>query len=153
MPITYAVEEGVAMPRFRRRIASKSLRQTAEELGKKLEEINYMFMTDEQLLALNEQFLQHDFYTDILTFDAREVEDEENVLKGDIAISLDRVRDNAKKMGIPYELELFRVMAHGVLHLCALDDHTPEDDQKMRMAEDRALFLLQKELAGRTFIY
>ena len=153
MSITYSTDQGVSMPRFRRRVAATCLRQVAQELGKELCEINYMFMLDEQLLSLNEQFLQHDYYTDILTFDAREEEDKPNVLRGDVAISIERVADNAKKMDVPYELELFRVMAHGVLHLCGLEDHSKEEAQQMRMAEDRALYLLQKELAGRSFIY
>ena len=120
MSITYFTDQGVSMPRLRRRVAATCLRQVAQELGKELCEINYMFMLDEQLLSLNEQFLQHDYYTDILTFDAREEEDKPNVLRGDVAISIERVADNAKKMDVPYELELFRVMAHGVLHLCGL---------------------------------
>ena len=75
MSITYSTDQGVSMPRLRRRVAATCLRQVAQELGKELCEINYMFMLDEQLLSLNEQFLQHDYYTDCLLYTSDAADD------------------------------------------------------------------------------
>lgn len=105
--------------------------------GKKLDELSFNFCSDEHLLGINKQFLKHDYYTDIITFDLSE---EEGIL-GDIYISIDRVRENAKQNGAPFHVELKRVMIHGVLHLCGLNDKTAKERLRMREKEDHYLSL------------
>ena len=118
------------------------LRRVAAQHERRLGEINYIFCNDEEILATNRQYLQHDYYTDIITFD----ESEGDKVSGDMLISLDTVRSNAEQLGTSYEEELHRVIIHGVLHLCGLKDKTPEDETVMRLAEERALALLRSEL-------
>lgn len=101
-----------------------------------LGELNYIFMSDEDLLKINIEYLNHDTYTDIITFDNSE---NEKVIEGDIFISVDRVKENATKFNIAEENELLRVMAHGVLHLLGFKDKGDDDIQKMRRAEDEAI--------------
>lgn len=103
---------------------------TAEE--KKLGEINYIFCDDEYLLKVNQDYLQHDYYTDIITFDYVKG----NTISGDIFVSLERIKDNAEMLGKPYPSEFRRVVAHGVLHLCGYKDKSPEDEKLMRKKED-----------------
>lgn len=102
-----------------------------------IRDITYILSTDNHLLTLNKEYLDHNFYTDILTFDR--TEDKE--LAGDVYISLDRVQDNAKAYDVSFETELRRVMAHGILHMVGMKDSTGEEKQKMRQAEDTALEL------------
>lgn len=97
--------------------------------------INYIFCDDEYLLALNRQYLDHDTYTDIITFDYSK----EGIVSGDIFISVDRVTDNAKKYKQVFERELHRVIIHGILHLCGLKDKTQEEEANMRSQEDHYL--------------
>lgn len=99
-------------------------------------DINYIFMSDDELIKINVDFLDHDTYTDIITFDLSEYEDH---LQSDIYISVDRIEENAKQFGVRYERELHRVLFHGVLHLCGFKDKTPEDEQLMREMEDKCL--------------
>lgn len=99
-------------------------------------DINYIFMSDDELIKINVDFLDHDTYTDIITFDLSEYEDH---LQSDIYISVDRIEENAKQFGVSYERELHRVLFHGVLHLCGFKDKTPEDEQLMREMEDKCL--------------
>lgn len=94
--------------------------------------INYIFCSDEYLLDINKKFLSHDYYTDVITFDYCE----DDVISGDIFISVDSVRDNAAHYGVTFERELDRVMVHGVLHLIGYDDHCDEDIAEMRAKED-----------------
>lgn len=105
--------------------------------GKKLDELSFNFCSDEHLLGINKQYLKHDYYTDIITFDLSE---EEGIL-GDIYISIDRVRENAKQNGAPFHVELKRVMIHGALHLCGLNDKTAKERLRMREKEDHYLSL------------
>lgn len=98
--------------------------------------LTYVFCSDEALLQLNQQFLQHDTLTDIITFDLSETENE---LTGEIHISTERVADNAVKFGVPYERELHRVIFHGALHLCGFKDKSKKDAAAMRTAEDDCL--------------
>jgi len=100
--------------------------------------INYILCSDEYLLEMNKQYLDHDYYTDILTFDNSEAENE---IEGDIFISLERVHENAVIESVSPDDELRRVLAHGVLHLCGYDDHSPEDKINMRKREDYYLSL------------
>ncbi len=107
--------------------------------GQTIEEINYIFCSDEYLLALNKEYLNHDYYTDILTFDYRDTPDQP--LAGDIYISIDRVEDNASEQGVSSKSELERVIIHGILHMLGYNDHTPEEKSSMRKKEDACLSL------------
>lgn len=102
--------------------------------------LNYMFISDEHLLDVNKQYLNHDYYTDIITFDYTE----NKRVSGDIFISVDRVKDNAGKYNSTFEEELHRVMVHGVLHLMGQKDKSKADAEAMRKAEDSALKLKTK---------
>ncbi|MBP1673079.1 MAG: rRNA maturation RNase YbeY [Bacteroidetes bacterium] len=112
------------------------------QLGKKVGEVNYIFCTDEYLHELNVKYLNHDTLTDIITFDYSE----NNLLHGDIFISIDRVKENSEKFKINFQEELKRVIAHGVLHLAGFKDKKKEDKAIMRIQEDRALELFNKVL-------
>lgn len=103
---------------------------------KKLESLTYIFCSDEYLLQINKASLQHDYYTDIITFDLSE---SPHQITGEIYISTDRVRDNAATLGVSIKEELHRVIFHGALHLCGYKDKTPKDAKEMRAAEDRCL--------------
>lgn len=102
---------------------------------KKEGKISYVFVSDEDLLKINREFLKHDTYTDIITFDYAE----EKQLHAEIFISIDRVRENAKKLKIEFDSELRRVMVHGVLHLCGYKDKKKADKELMRKKESAAL--------------
>jgi probable rRNA maturation factor len=104
---------------------------------KRVGSINFMFASDAFVLDQNKRFLKHNTYTDIITFHSNEGV----CLNGDILISIDRVKENAVKLNIPFDEELKRVMAHGVLHLCGYKDKLPEDIKKMRTKENKALKL------------
>jgi len=105
---------------------------------KKLGEITVIFCSDEYLLDMNQKHLQHDYYTDIITFDYSEG----NLISGDLFISIDRVKDNSVSFGASFVNELHRVIVHGVLHLCGYGDKTPEQTQQMREKENFYLSLL-----------
>lgn len=98
--------------------------------------LDYVFCSDEALLQVNRQFLEHDTYTDIITFDLSETDRE---IIGEIRISVERVADNAKKFDVSYEMELHRVIFHGMLHLCGFRDKKTNEKQEMRNAEDACL--------------
>jgi probable rRNA maturation factor len=104
---------------------------------RKLKDLSYNFCSDEELFLKNKQFLNHTTYTDIITFDYSE----ENLISGEIYISIERVKENAEKFKITFDQELIRVMAHGVLHLCGYKDKSPIQQKQMRAAEDRAIKL------------
>lgn len=105
--------------------------------GKIMGDINYILCSDTYLLEMNKQYLKHDYYTDVITFDYCE----DDVLSGDIFISVDTVRDNAKEYEVTFEKELQRVMIHGVLHLAGYKDKTDEDSKVMRAKENQYLVL------------
>ena len=123
------------MPAIKRRETTAWIRRVASTYKRKVGEIGYLFCDDEHILQVNREYLGHDYYTDIITFDYCE----DNVLNGDLVISLDTVRTNAEKFHKPYEEELHRVIIHGVLHLCGLNDKGPGEREIMEAAEDRAL--------------
>lgn len=133
--------EGVAMPNIKRRATTAWIKAVAATYGKRVGEIGYLFVDDEHILDVNNQYLGHDYYTDIITFDYCEGD----ILNGDLVISLDTVRSNAELFGKPYEEELHRVIIHGVLHLCGLNDKGPGERELMEAAENRALALLKTE--------
>jgi rRNA maturation RNase YbeY len=94
-----------------------------------------MFVDDEKILEVNNEYLGHDYYTDIITFDY----DEDDIINGDLVISLDTVKSNAELFGKTYEEELFRVIIHGILHLCGINDKGPGEREIMEAAENKAL--------------
>ena len=128
----------VKMPAIRRRDTSAWIKAVAARYGKKVGEIAYIFVDDEEILRVNREYLQHDYYTDIITFDYTEGD----TISGDLFISLDTVRTNAEQYGKPYEEELHRVIIHGILHLCGINDKGPGEREIMEAAEDKALALL-----------
>lgn len=101
-----------------------------------IQELNFIFVSDAYLLEMNKKHLDHDYYTDILTFSY-----EENPIHADIYISVERVQDNAKALQIPFKDEIHRVMAHGILHILGYDDHAEDDVKHMREQEEMALSL------------
>lgn len=134
--ITYHAE-GVKMPRIRKRETNQWIKKVAATYGKTVGEVAYIFCSDEEILRVNREYLQHDYYTDIITFDYCEGE----TLSGDLFISLDTVRTNAEKFSQDYEQELYRVIIHGILHLCGLEDKGEGKRALMEEAENRALAL------------
>ena len=132
----------VKMPAIRRRDTSAWVKAVAASYGKKVGEIAYIFVDDEEILRVNREYLQHDYYTDIITFDYTEGD----TISGDLFISLDTVRTNAEQFGKPYEEELHRVIIHGILHLCGINDKGPGERAIMEAAENKAL---QARVAGK----
>lgn len=104
-------------------------------MEKKTGDIAYIFCSDERILEINKQYLQHDYYTDIITFDYSE----DNIISGDIFISIDTVKSNSLDFGSDFETELLRVIIHGILHLCGQDDKSPELRMEMTRKENEAL--------------
>lgn len=134
--------EGIAFPKIRRRDTTRWLRSVAALHGFTIGEVGYVFCNDEKILEVNRQYLSHDYYTDIITFDYTEG----SVIHGDIFISLDTVRSNAVQQHTDYEEELHRVIVHGVLHLCGIDDKGPGQRAVMERAENDALRLWRESL-------
>ena len=116
---------------------NKWLRLAAESEIRRLGDINIIFCSDNYLLDINQKFLGHDYFTDIITFDYCE----DDRLNGDLFISVDSVRENAVEFGQEFDVELSRVMVHGILHLVGYDDHTKADQKVMRQKEDYYLSL------------
>lgn len=112
-----------------------------EDRGFKLDSLNYIFCSDNDLLTINQQFLKHDDYTDIITFDLSK---DSNSITGEIYISIDRVKENAKTHREKFEKEIHRVMFHGALHLTGQKDKTPQESIKMRTLEEHYLQLYLK---------
>ena len=105
--------------------------------GKKCGDIAYIFCSDEKILEVNKAYLQHDYYTDVITFDYTEGDK----ISGDIFISVDTVRSNAEQFGTDYDEELHRIIIHGVLHLCGINDKGPGEREMMTRHENEALKL------------
>lgn len=135
--ITYNTD-GVKFPDIRKRPTTAWIRAVAAAYGKKVGEIGYMFVSDDRILEVNREYLGHDYYTDIITFDYCEGD----TLSGDLVISLDTVRSNAALFGKEYDEELHRVIIHGILHLCGINDKGPGEREIMEQAEDKALAML-----------
>ena len=134
--ITYTAEN-VRMPKIRRRDTTAWIRRVAAAHGRTVGEVGYLFCDDEKILQVNREYLGHDYYTDIITFDYCEG----TTLNGDLVISLDTVRSNAQLFGKPYDEELQRVIIHGILHLCGINDKGPGEREIMEAEEDSALSL------------
>ena len=113
------------------------LGEVAANHNRRIGNLNYLFCNDEEILRVNREFLQHDYYTDIITFDYSR----KDKVNGDIFISLDTVKSNSEDLNVSYESELLRVIAHGLLHLCGIDDKGPGEREVMEKHEDEALSL------------
>ncbi len=141
--ITYT-SDSISMPKIRRRDTSAWIRAVAASYGKKVGDIAYIFCNDDKILEVNRQYLQHDYYTDIITFDYCDdyaAMSRPDTIAGDLFISLDTVRTNAQLQGATYEEELHRVIIHGILHLVGINDKGPGEREIMEAAEDKALTL------------
>lgn len=132
--------EAVPMPSVRKMEIRNWIKQVSSLHGKRVGEISYIFCDDNKILEVNRQFLQHDFFTDIITFDYTEGDR----IGGDIFISLDTVRSNAEKFSQAYDTELHRVIIHGILHLCGINDKEPGEREVMERHENEALALLDQ---------
>lgn len=133
--------ENIATPQLQYDKIKTWIAQVAETYQKKVGQICYIFVDDERILEVNREFLQHDYYTDIITFDYTQA----NIISGDLFISLDTVRSNAEMVKTTYENELNRVIIHGILHLCGINDKGPGERELMEKAEEEALKLLITE--------
>lgn len=139
MAISFFCEQ-TEMPAIQKTLVRNWIKQVAATHGKRVGEISYIFCDDEKILEVNRQYLQHDYYTDIITFDYTEG----NKIAGDLFISLDTVRSNAGLFKQDYETELHRVIVHGVLHLCGINDKGPGEREIMEKCENEALAILTK---------
>ena len=134
MAITYQTE-GIKMPDIKKRETTEWIKAVDATYEKRIGEIAYIFCSDEKILEVNRQYLQHDYYTDIITFDYCEG----NRLSGDLFISLETVKTNSEQFNTPYEEELHRTIIHGILHLCGINDKGPGEREIMEAAENKAL--------------
>ena len=123
------------MPDIKKRETTEQIKAVAATYEKRIGEIAYIFCSDEKILEVNRQYLQHDYYTDIITFDYCEG----NRLSGDLFISLETVKTNSEQFNTPYEEELHRTIIHGILHLCGINDKGPGEREIMEAAENKAL--------------
>lgn len=126
---------GVDLPKLDYQRLEQWIVNVAQSHDRIVRSINYIFCDDAKILEVNREFLQHDYYTDIITFD----DCTGRLLRGDIFLSLDTVRSNAELVGATYERELLRVIIHGVLHLCGINDKGPGEREIMEANEDAAL--------------
>ena len=123
---------------FNKTIVSNWLNNCIQDLDYKTGEISIIFCSDDYLLDINKKYLNHDYFTDIITFNYNE----KNTIIGDLFISIDRVRENAKDLKVDFNNELFRVIIHGVLHLCGYNDKTQDQQKEIRAKEDECLGLI-----------
>ncbi len=137
MEITFQ-SEGVEHPQIDEQKIANWIESVAKTYNKEIGEISYLFCDDEKILEVNQEYLNHDFYTDIITFDYSE----ENTLSGDIIISLQTVESNSQMYKTDFLEELHRVIIHGILHLSGLNDESEEEEKAMRDAENSALGML-----------
>lgn len=127
------------MPEIDIPVMEQWIAEVARSHGKVAHELTYIFCDDDEIISVNRQYLQHDYYTDIITFDYTRGK----LLRGDMYISLDTVASNAEAVGATYDQELRRVIIHGVLHLCGINDKGPGEREIMEMNENRALAMLE----------
>ena len=132
--ITFS-SDNISMPSLNLPQVERWIRAVAAQYGFAVGDLNYIFCDDEKILAVNREFLQHDYYTDIITFDYTT----RTRVNGDIYISLDTVASNAKQVGATFEQELHRIIIHGLLHLTGQADKTPETKAQMTAKEEDAL--------------
>ena len=131
--------DGVSFQPKNKRKISQWLKQVVAEEGKKIGTLCFIFVSDEYILEINKKYLQHDHYTDIITFD----DSTGKSISGDMYISIDTVRSNATHYHVDFRNELLRVMVHGVLHLCGYQDKTTNGKRKMRATEAKYLLTIQ----------
>lgn len=124
--------EGIAFPKVKKRITSRWIKQVISIEEKRVGDISFIFCSDEYLLDVNRKYLNHDYYTDIITFD----DVEGNVINGDIFISVDRVKENSIEFQTSFENEIHRIIIHGVLHLLGYKDKAKKDKKLMTEKED-----------------
>jgi probable rRNA maturation factor len=136
MPAIQFFEEDISYKLKNKTAVRKWITDTIIAEGYKLRELTYIFCSDEYLLQINRQYLDHDTYTDIITFDNSE---EDKVIAGDIFISIERIKENAAKFNVTETQELHRVIIHGALHLLGYTDKTKETKKKMTLKEDHYL--------------
>ena len=134
--------QNVALPKLNEAKVSDWIVAVAKAHGRKVGQLAYVFCDDEYILQTNRQFLQHDYYTDIITFDYSNA----HRISGDMVISLDTVRTNAEGLGADYNNELLRVIIHGVLHLCGINDKGPGEREIMENHENAALAMLPENI-------
>lgn len=139
MPILYQNED-VKLPLLKKRKTSEWIKSVASSYSKKVGDIAFIFCSDEKILEVNNQYLQHDYYTDIITFDYSE----EDLISGDIFISLDTVKSNSEQFKTNYNDELHRIIIHGILHLCGINDKGPGEREHMTQCENKALAILKE---------
>jgi len=137
MAISFYTEE-VKMPPIRKKEVTEWIKKVADLHGKKTGDVSFIFCNDEKILEVNNQYLKHDYYTDIITFDYTQG----NKISGDLFISLDTVKSNSEQFETVYLQELHRIIIHGVLHLCGQEDKTDEARAEMTKLEDEALSLI-----------
>ncbi|MGQ3014821.1 MAG: rRNA maturation RNase YbeY [Flavobacteriales bacterium] len=128
----------ISIPLKERTRLKNWLQNLAKAHGYAVQELRYIFCSDDFLLEINRSSLDHDYYTDIITFDLRENTKSKKIV-GEIYISVDRVRENASDFGVSFSTEMRRVLAHGILHLVGFKDKSPEQEAEMRREEDKAL--------------
>ena len=132
------ITENVPLPPLRREVVAQWIAAGAATHGKRVGALTYIFCDDPYILQTNRQYLQHDYFTDIITFDYSKPQR----IAGDMVISLDTVRSNAALFGKPYDTELLRVVIHGVLHLCGINDKGPGEREIMEEFENKALAMV-----------
>lgn len=134
--------ENIKMPKLDRKVVRAWITAVAATYeGRKVGDLSYIFCNDERILEVNKEFLGHDYYTDIITFDYSEP----SKISGDMFISLDTVLSNSSKFHTSYDKELMRVIIHGVLHLCGINDKGPGERAVMEAAEEKALDMWYKK--------
>ncbi|MBR0502179.1 MAG: rRNA maturation RNase YbeY [Paludibacteraceae bacterium] len=133
--MVYYQSENIPMPKIAKRKVNAWIKEVASRHGYKLGEITYIFCDDQKILEVNREYLKHDYYTDIITFDYTEGK----VISGDLFISLDTVKSNSEKFSTSYEEEFYRVVIHGILHLCGINDKGIGEREIMEKHENEAL--------------
>jgi probable rRNA maturation factor len=136
--ITFRIEEDLSFSLEKQAKIRSWIKKVLKQEGKTTGTISYFFCSDEYLLKINRQFLKHDFYTDIITFDYSE----KKKIEGEIFISIDRVKENSQRFKQVFQKELLRTIIHGVLHLCGYKDKKPADKKRMRIKEDEAIHII-----------
>ena len=141
MEISFMAQD-IEMPQLNTTAVEEWIQEVARKHDKRVGALTYVFCDDEYILATNRQFLGHDYYTDIITFDYSN----SHRIAGDMVISLDTVKSNAEQLGVDYNTELLRVIVHGVLHLCGINDKGPGEREIMEQHENEALALLPENI-------
>ncbi len=144
MEISY-MTQNIDMPQLNTAVLEEWIEKVASMLGKRVGALTYVFCDDEYILDTNRQFLGHDYYTDIITFDYSN----SHRIAGDMVISIDTVKSNAQQLGVDYDSELLRVIIHGVLHLCGINDKGPGEREIMEQHENEALAVLPQGILAK----